>query len=296
MRMRHVTVLEPSRELCGTTVEQFVDLVERLAPAVDAEYLARADRPGRQRALGGGDRPNPFWFRLLVALTYLRQGTSTRATAAIFGIHEKSVRNYRDEVVRLLAGHGCHPPGAAHPIRDLADLVAYLDGVDTVMVDGTEIPRSMPVDFEAQRAAFSGKSRSHVHKGTVVADGSRRPVWFEANPSGEGRTHDVTMLRAQLGLMAVLGTVAATVLADKAYTGLRHDLGEQRCRIPRQKPRNQPKSEDQRALEHQWSSERMPVEHSIGRMKWWRVLRWWRAADHRFAATGKAIATLASIT
>jgi hypothetical protein len=96
--------------------------------------------------------------------------------------------------------------------------------------------------------------------------------------------------------MAVLTAVSATVLADKAYIGLRNELGEQRCRIPRQKTRYKPKSDAERALEHQWSRERMPVEHSIGRMKWWRVLRWWRAADHRFASTGKAIAVLASIT
>ena len=294
--MRHCTYLEPSRELCGTTLEQFGDLMERLAPAVEAEYRARGERPGRQRALGGGDRPFPFWLRLLVALTYLRQGTSCRATAAIFGIHEKSVRKYRDEVVRLLAAHGCQPPDAPRPIRTLEDLASYLAERKTVMVDGTEIPRSMPVDFEAQRKAFSGKTRDHVHKATVVAADHRRPVWFEANPSGEGRTHDVTMLRHQLGLMTVLAGITATILADKAYQGLRHDLGDERCRIPRYKNRNRPKTQAQRDLEHAWSSERMPVEHAIGRMKWWRTLRYWRAAPDRFGPTGRAIAVLASIT
>jgi len=156
--MRHCTYLEPSRELCGTTLEQFGDLMERLAPAVEAEYRARGSRPDRQRALGGGDRPFPFWLRLLVALTHLRQGTSCRATAAIFGIHEKSVRKYRDEVVRLLAAHGCQPPDSARPIRTLEDLATYLSERETVMVDGTEIPRSMPVAFAAQRKAFSGKT------------------------------------------------------------------------------------------------------------------------------------------
>src|SRR5215212_5385385 len=96
---RHVVTLEPSRELCGTTPTQFAELVARLAPAVDAAWQARAELPSRRRRLGGGDRPMAFWFRLLVALTHLRQGTSVRATGAIFGIHERSVRRYRDEVV-----------------------------------------------------------------------------------------------------------------------------------------------------------------------------------------------------
>ena len=40
----------------------------------------------------------------------------------------------------------------------------------------------------------------------------------------------------------------------------------------------------------------MPVEHAIGRMKWWRALRYWRNDMTRFGPTGKAVAALASIT
>jgi len=298
MRVAHVVVLEPSRELCGTTPVQFADLMERLAPLVEAEYRARGDRPGRQRRVGGGDKPFPFWLRLLIALTHLRQGTTTRATAAMFGVHEKSVRNYRDEIVRLLASHGCQPPGATRPIRTLDDLRAHLDALadETVIVDGTHVPRAKPVDWDGQRAAFNGKDRDHVAKGTVIADTSRRPLWFEANPNGEGRTHDITMLRAQAGLLAVLAATTATVLADKAYGGLKYDLDPNRLLTPWVKPRGGELSELDRDCNHLLSALRMPVEHAVGRMKWWRALRYWRNAMHRFDPTGKAIATLASIT
>jgi len=298
MRVRHVVALEPSRELCGTTPAQFADLIERLAPLVDAEYRARGQRPGRQRRLGGGDKPNPFWLRLLVALTHLRQGTSLRATGRIFALDEKSVRNYRDEIVGLLAAHGCQPPGAARPIRTLEDLRAHLDALpeESFMVDGTHVPRSMPVDWDAQRAAFSGKDRDHVAKGTVVADASRRPLWFEPNPSGEGRTHDITMLRAQLGLLAVLAATTATVLGDKAYGGLVHDIEPQRVLTPENKPRGGTLDELARMANRDQSSLRMPVEHAIGRMKWWRALRYWRNDLSRFGPTGQAVATLASLT
>ncbi|HVF74190.1 MAG TPA: hypothetical protein VM938_04015, partial [Acidimicrobiales bacterium] len=40
---------------------------------------------------------------------------------------------------------------------------------------------------------------------------------------------------------------------------------------------------------------RMPVEHAIGRMKWWRVMRDWRRPVDRFDRTGKAVAVLASM-
>lgn len=292
----HVVVLQPSRALCGTTEEQFADLLVRLAPLSVAAKQRREDRPGRRRAPGAGQKGAPLWLRLMVALTHLRQGSSTRATADMFGVHERSVRNWRDEIEGLLVEHGFCPPGVSKPIRSLADLQAHLDAQDTVMVDGTEVPRSMPVDFEGQRAAFSGKSKDHVVKGTVVATAGRRPVWFEANPNGEGRTHDMSMLRQQLGLVAVLAATTATILADKSYQGLRTELGEERVQVPRLRRRGHPKPQAQRHLEHAMSAQRMPVEHAVGRMKWWRQLRYWRRPPERFDRAGKAIAILAGLT
>jgi hypothetical protein len=295
---RRVVVLRPSRDLCGTTPEQFADLLARLAPLADEAKARREARQDRKRAPGAGRKPVPLAQRLLVALTHLRQGSTTRATAVVFGIHERSVRNFRDEITGLLAEHGCQPPGAKHPIRTLHDLGEYLDEVDAeyAIVDATEVPRSMPVDWDAQRRAYSGKTRTHVHKGTVVADPNRRPVWFEANPIGEGRTHDYSMLRGQLGLMALLAGLSVTLLADKGYQGLRRDLGDERVLTPWIKPRRGELSDDDRDANHLLSSLRMPVEHAIGRMKWWRAMRHWRASIDRFAITGKAIATLASLT
>jgi DDE superfamily endonuclease/Homeodomain-like domain-containing protein len=297
MRVSCVVQIGPSRELCGTTPAQFAELAQRLAPLAAAAKQTREQRPGRRRAPGAGRKAAPFGLRLLVALTHLRQGHSTRATAAIFGVHERSVRNWRDEIEALLGEHGFRPPGARRAIRTLEDLHAHLDRIpgEACMVDGTHVPAKMPVDFDAQRAAWSGKDRDHVVKGTVVADGARRPLWFEANPSGEGRTHDVTMLRAQVGLLAVLGATTATVLADKAYVGLKYDIDPDGLLTPWVRPRGGVLSDDDRDANRLLSSLRMPVEHAIGRMKWWRALRYWRRPTDRFHQGGKAIAVLASM-
>lgn len=297
MRVSCVVRIVPSRELCGTTPEQFAELVARLEPMAEAAKQAREQRPGRRRAPGAGQKGRPFEQRLLVALTHLRQGHTTRATAAIFGVHERSVRNWRDEIEALLADHGFRPPGTTKPIKTLEDLRAHLDATagEACMVDGTHVPSKMPVDYDAQRAAWSGKDRDHVVKATVVADAGRRPLWFEANPNNEGRTHDVTMLRSQVDLLAALGSTTATVLADKAYVGLRHDIGEDAVLTPWVKPRGGVLSDEDRDANHLLSSLRMPVEHAIGRLKWWRAMRQWRRPADRFQRGGKAIAVLASM-
>lgn len=292
-----VVRLDPSRELCGTTPEQFADLLVRLAPLAEEARRARQERPGRVRAPGAGQKGAPFRLRLLVALTHLRQGLTTRATAAVFGVHERSVRNWRDEVEALLAAHGCQPPGAPSPIRTLEDLRRHLDGLESeaVLLDGTDVARARPRGREAQRAAWSHKAGRHAVKGTVVADAGRRPVWFEANPSGEGRTHDIAMLRAQIGLMAVLAATAACVVADRGYIGLWRDLDPGRVVVPAKATARRPLDDGDRVYNRDLSVLRMPVEHAIGRMKWWRCMREWRRPAARFDCGGKAAAVLASL-
>lgn len=298
----HRVFLVPSRDLCGASPEQFGELLERLAPLAESARRERAERPGRLRAPGAGRKPYPFWLRLLVALTHLRQGTSVRATGAIFGIHERSVRRYRDEIEELLCSYGFQPPGVSRPIRTLTDLAGYVETLSDgqILVDATEVRRSSPRPWEAQKAAYSGKSRTHVVKATVVTAGdSRRPLWVEANPSGEGRTFDVVMLRQQSTLLATLAALCATgavVVADRGYRGLWQDLGEEGTLLPVRKPSGRPYTEEQKSHNRMVNTLRMPAEHAIGRMKWWRALHYWRRSPHRFDRTAKAIGILTALT
>ncbi len=145
--------------------------LDDLTPAeLEADYRQRSQPTGLRtptdRASG---KPRPIHDRRhLVVLTHLRQGISLRASGAIFGIDEKSVRNYRDEAVRLPAVHGCQPPNAARPIRTLEDLRSYLDELpdETCMVDGTHVERSMPSTSTPNAPTWTGKDRDHVAKGT----------------------------------------------------------------------------------------------------------------------------------
>jgi hypothetical protein len=47
MRDGHWVKIKPSRPLCGTTPEEFGELLVRLAPLAEADKCAREDRAGR---------------------------------------------------------------------------------------------------------------------------------------------------------------------------------------------------------------------------------------------------------
>ena len=145
------------------------------------------------------------------------------------------------------------------------------------------------------RAIDTAWHDGYVVKATVIADAHRRPIWFEANPSGEGRTHDATMLRDQEELLGVLADSTVTVHMDKAYRGLRRELGD-RAQVPLLKTRRQPRTDQEKTRDRRLSTQRMPIEHAIGRMKWWRALHYWRRPTAALTRTGKAIAVLATLT
>lgn len=292
--------VEPSRDLCGASKEEFARLMDQLADSWKRNRAQElASRPNRQRASGAGRKQTPMWVQLLATMTMWRQNLTTRATGRLFEVHERTIRRWRDRVEAVLLDHGFQPPGVATAIRSVEDLGAYVAEVlpDQIAVDGTDVARSSPGDYQEQRAAFSGKTKTHVVKATVVAGRERRPLWFEANPCGEGRTHDITMLRSQPEVLATLGLVAAAgvlVMADKAYQTLPDVLGIN-VMVGVRKPKGEPRSIGNRLYNRVLSSMRMPVEHAIGRLKWWQVMRYWRRAPHRFATSGRAIAILASL-
>jgi len=289
--------VRPSRSLCGTTVEEFGDLLVRLAPLVDAARDRRLDRPDRKRARGAGVKPMPFRFRLLVALTHLRQGSSLRATGGMFDVDEKSVRNWRNELEELLLDHGVVVADRAEPVRTLADLAEWLHdrpADDYVIVDGTNVPRPRPGDWESQRPAWSTKSHDHVVKGTVVCDADGNSVWFEANPNGEGRTHDIAMLRSGT-LIAVLALSARTILGDLGYQGLGGDVAGEVYTPRRRRPGKRLNRDDQ-IHNHALAQSRIRVEHAIGRLKRWGILRQHRRHPQTFDRVGRATVVLDSLT
>lgn len=289
--------VRPSRALCGVTLVELGDLLVRLAPLADADRAAREDRPDRKRAPGAGRPPVPFVVRLLVSLTHLRLGNSVRATASMFGVHERSVRRWRDELERLLVAHGVVPPGGGAPLRTLQELTGYLKGRDEgdyVIIDGTDVARRRPGSWDAQRPAWSAKAHRSAVKGTVVASPDGQALWFEANPTGEGRTQDIRMLRSG-ALLGVLALAGITVLADLGYEGLgKWTTGDVYVPVRRRRHRRH-LDRDDKLYNHALAQARIRVEHSIAELKRWGAMRYHRRATETFDRTAKAITVLASI-
>ena len=263
-------------------------LVAELRPAWWAAREGRlyTRRGGHRRRAAGAGRPLRLRFvdRLVVTLAHLRLGLPHEALAVAFGVDRSTVTRAIGQLRPLLAGRGCALPSGIR-LRTLADVFAYAAVQQVVLrLDATEIRVRRPRSGRAGRKAFvSGKLKQNTIKATVISDEFGSTLF--AGGCRPGRMHDTTAVRVE-GIDALLDAYPhVQVLVDAGYQGLAKEHPEQVSAPPLKLRPGAPTARQiqwEAERKHQ-SSRRIPVEHAIAELKWWRLYRPPRGAtrDHR---------------
>lgn len=233
--------------------------------------------------------------RILCALAWLRLALPHAALAVLYGVHRSTVSRAIRQIRPLLAGRGFATPTGVR-LSTLADVFAYAkaEGL-TVRIDGTEIQVRRPRAGRGGRKAFvSGKRKQNTIKATLVADGHGRVVW--AGAIRPGRMHDQTAIKSE-GIDDLLDRYPSVrVLVDAGYRGLAK-LHPGQVIAPPLKPRTG--SSPQATLLYEQarkrqSSQRIPVEHAIASIKWWRLLQRFTGRRDAFPEVIRAVVGLAA--
>ncbi len=274
-------------------------LVAELRPAWCAAREGRLHtRRGRhRRRTAGAGRPPRLRFtdRLVVTLAHLRLGMPHDALAVAFGVDRSTVTRAIGQVRPLLADRGCALPSGVR-LRTLADVFAYAaaEGV-TLRLDATEIQVRRPRTGRAGRKAFvSGKLKQNTIKATVISDEHGSTLF--AGGCRPGRMHDTTAARVE-GIDAQLDAYPqAKVLVDAGYQGLAREHPAQVGAPPLKLRPGAPQArQDQWETERKGqSSRRIPVEHAIAELKWWRQLQRFTGRREVLPETIAAVAGLVS--
>jgi hypothetical protein len=239
----------------GLTPAQFRRLV-RLVAQRGGEQIADG-RPGRQWAL---DLPD----RVLLVAAYWRTNLTMRQIGPLFGVSHSAAHRVIDTLGPLLA---------LAPVRRRS-----LDQV--TIVDGTLIPtRDHTLAAQSKNYRYSTNLQVAIDANTrlVVALGDPQP----------GNRNDTLVYRSS-GINQKLAGRAT--MADGAYRGNPEVI------IPYRKP------DDGTALP-QWKEDlnavhrsvRARVEHTLARMKQWKILRDYRRAAATLTDTAAGIAHLYNI-
>lgn len=267
---RHPAVF---RAATGLSVAEFDALLRDVLPRLADAERARRARPDRRRAIGGGRRsllaPRD---QVLLAVVWLRLYPTGEVLGHLCGVSEDTARRTHARVVPVLEAAGraamrLPDPGRGHR-RPLDRLLADTPEL-AVIVDTFEQRVQRPGDRADADATYSGKKRQHTRKTQVAVD-ERDGRVVAAGPSARGRTADLTLLKRS-GLLGRLGRRVGA-LADLAYVGLARLHPAGLGATPRRKPRGKPRPPADVAYNRAFARRRVPVEHTIRRLRCYQAL------------------------
>ena len=259
------------RSMTGLTVEAFDQLLPELRAAFAADHRRRLDRPGRQRAFGGGDDFDlGVADQFLLTIVWLRHYPTQECLGYLFGVSDSTALRAVRRCLPVLERSGkdtmrLPDPGRGHR----RDLPALLQGTPAlaVIVDTFEQRTQRPQG--GQRAYYSGKKKAHTLKSQVAVDEDGRVV--DVAESRPGRWADLKVFRRS-GLVGQLIRAGVGALGDLGYVGLGGISPRLRGATPRRKPRGQERPAEDRRYNRAFARRRIVVEHAIGRLRRYQAL------------------------
>src|SRR5918997_3580380 len=259
------------RALTGQTLAPFDILQADFGPRYRAAEEARLNRPDRRRARGGG-RHTALGPRdqLLLTVVWLRRYPIYAVLGFLFGVDETTALRTVGRVLPVLEAAGLDTfrlPDPGKGKRPTLDALLTDTPELAVIVDSCEQRVQRPCDRAAADTYYSGKKKQHTLKSQVAID-ERDGRVVDVPPSVRGPTNDLTLLKDS-GLLDRLPDGVGT-LGDLAYVGIAtlHPAGA----TPRRKPRGKPRPAEDIAYNTAFARRRVPVEHTIGRLRCYQAL------------------------
>lgn len=254
------------KSLFGLEPEVLAEVIFRVLPELEKNREARLrNNPERKRRFVKNDGRPPELLsihKLLMTLLYLRQNTSATLVGQLFGFSADSVeKNALPEVLAVLKEQ--FPASRWEAVKRHRNEKWTPDSVDKIIVDSFETPIPRPSLNERQKRVYSGKKKRHTLKTQILTDqkGTILDIFSgHRGPKADVKIWNETELPDELKEKPKLG--------DKAYQG-----ADKPTEIPKKKPKGGELSEEEKAANKVISQERIYVEHSIRRVKGYRVVR-----------------------
>jgi hypothetical protein len=257
--------------MTGLTVAAFDQLLPQLRAAFAADHRRRLDRPGRQRAVGGGDDFDlGVDDQFLLTVVWLRHYPTQECLGYLFGVSDSTALRAIRRCLPLLEQSGrdsmrLPDPGRGHR-RDLPALLQETPAL-AVIVDTFEQRTQRPT--RRQRAYYSGKKKAHTLKSQVAVDEDGRVV--DVAESRPGRWADLKVFKRS-GLVGKLIRAKVGALGDLGYVGIDGLSPKLAGATPRRKPRGQERPAADRRYNRAFARRRIRVEHGINRLRRYQAL------------------------
>jgi hypothetical protein len=259
-------------KLTGLRLCEFQSLLKEVQPLLQAQRLARLNRPERKRAIGGGDKASlDERDQILLAIVWLRIYPTNELLGYLFGVSDATVSRLIQRLIPLLAKSGNDKmkradPGRKHRLA-LPELLKELPEL-ALIVDSFEQKVQRPQTRSEADTYYSGKKKQHTLKNQITIEAKTGRV-VHVSQSVVGPTADFNLLE-QSGLLENLPAQIG-VMGDLGYVGLATRLPGQGS-TPRRKPRAKERPLEDVAYNTAYAKVRIEVEHTIGRVRTYQAL------------------------
>ena len=256
------------RSMTGLNIEDFNRLLTFFESAHDA-YLSRHEMNGKVKSSTRKfviykSSPLPTHAeRLCFILYYLKHNPIQEAQADTFDMDEKPCHEYI---------HGLHTildltleRADSMPARTDSGFQAILKNLkgNELLHDGTEREIPRPQDSDAQKEQYSGKKKRHTVKNAIIATMMGTILFVSSTVAG--KLHDKRLAETY--------TIpqGCTLWQDTGYQGYAPDgvLIIQ----PKKKPKGGELTNEERQMNYSISSVRVRIEHFIGGVKRFRIVK-----------------------
>ena len=199
--------------------------------------------------------------KLLFILMYLRKAPTQDIFGEVFGMSQPVVNKWihvlHPSLHKALAVLGALPARTAEGMKLQAQQVYFQDGTERA------IPR--PINQEIQRFYYSGKRKSHTIKNVVIINEECKIVLLTL--TCEGKKHD-KKVSDEAGFELPSGSC---LYQDTGFQGFA--LEDVLIVQPKKKPKGKELTQEDIDCNRQISSVRVRVEHAIGGVKRYRIVK-----------------------
>lgn len=271
------------RTFTGFSVEEFDDLIAATRQDWEDLRVTRLTEgnPNRKRGLGAGRKKilDTQEDQILLTVMWLKTYSAYAMFEYLFCIDESTVQRTIAQTLPLLQSKFLLPfpdprkQKGRKKITTWAGMKKAFPGIDKVrdilLGDATEQKIPRPEKKAKRNKHHSGKKKAFTIKTQIVVNG--QGLFADISSSIPGRTHDYKLFKASDLPSSIPKDVP--LYLDSGYQGANKDFPDLHAIIPFKRNRSGKElTRSQKIFNTKQRKTRVPVEHSISRIKKYKVL------------------------
>lgn len=261
------------KSFTGLSVKQFDDIFKEIESRYDKYEINRLSsrkERRRERAVGAGRHFKlVVKNRIIMVLVYYRLYITYTLMEFLFGLDQSNICRDIQKIERLI--RRCLPiPQKLYKVtrrlKTKEEVEEYFSGF-MAFTDCTEQPIPRPKNRIRKRKFYSGKRKKHTVKNLYTAN-QKGLLIYKTKHKQRGRRHDYRIYKKNHPDLPK----DVMRMYDLGFLGIEKDFPEQKTLLPIKKEKGCDLTAEEKEYNRNHSAKRIVIEHSICRIKKYRIM------------------------